>query len=192
MRRSLLDDVLKETVLVGVHLDHASQRRCFQSRLRSMRHHADSLFDARNSSGQDDGCNDIRPCKPDRLFAGQIIDSDVLPYAVVERPNGKDLVIRANERKEFASRPQLALKASVERNPRKKLPNFIPRVGERNKIPSAHTNSPKTRLGLSQEGRPGLAGMRRFEHRPSSRQQNGQNTQNIYGSDPHTCFLRVR
>src|SRR6266568_4850732 len=99
-----------------------------QSRLLAVGNDANRFLNARNFTSQKNGRNDIGPRKPDRLFAGEIVDTDVLSCAVVDRANRQDVVIGPNQCEKPEVRPQLAVKATFKRDLRKKLSNLFSRL----------------------------------------------------------------
>ena len=100
VRRALFDDVLKEAVFFRVNPHHAAQGCGTQSRLFSVRNHSNCLFDTRDFSGQENGCDDVRACEPERFFASEVIDSDILGCAVVNGPHGQNVIVGTDEREE--------------------------------------------------------------------------------------------
>src|ERR1035437_424266 len=124
VRRALFDDMLKEAVLFRVNPHHAAQGCGTQSSLFVVRNHSNCFFDVRDFSGQENGCNDVRACEPERVLAREVIDSNILSCAVVNGPHWQNVIVGTDACEESEFRPKLAIKTPFQCDAGKELPYF--------------------------------------------------------------------
>src|ERR1022692_2792411 len=92
--------------------------------------HANGFLDTWNFPSKQDGRYHVETSKPDWLFAGEIVESDVLRCAVVNSAHGQYVVVWVHEREEFESWPQFSIETTFKRDLRKKFTNIPSRVSK--------------------------------------------------------------